>query len=218
MSQMEFVRARRPEQKQQRREAILEAARTLGMESGVRNVTLGSVAQAVGLAKSNVVRYFGTREEIFLELTAQAWRDWESAVDERLGTATGTTDTVVAAVAETLAARPFFCDLISLTSTTLEHNISLEAARVFKREVITVIGRLGARVADAHPELSESEGVELVSAAAALAGMLYPVSAPSAVMAELYAQEPDLAAACPELLPTLRRALTALAAGLPALR
>jgi AcrR family transcriptional regulator len=218
MSQMEFVRARRPEQKQQRREAILEAARTLGMESGVRNVTLGSVAQAVGLAKSNVVRYFGTREEIFLELTAQAWRDWESAVDERLGTATGTTDTVVAAVAETLAARPFFCDLISLTSTTLEHNISLEAARVFKREMITVIGRLGARVADAHPELSESEGVELVSAAAALAGMLYPVSAPSAVMAELYAQEPDLAAACPELLPTLRRALTALAAGLPALR
>ncbi|HEX2171460.1 MAG TPA: helix-turn-helix domain-containing protein, partial [Dehalococcoidia bacterium] len=63
-----FLRARRPEQKQQRREAILEVARQLAVESGVDNVSLGNVAAAVGLTKSNVVRYFGTREEIYLEL------------------------------------------------------------------------------------------------------------------------------------------------------
>ncbi|MFD7441983.1 TetR/AcrR family transcriptional regulator [Streptomyces sp. NPDC059909] len=219
-----FVRARRPEQKQQRREAILDAARTLGRESGVRNVTLGSVALAVGLAKSNVVRYFGTREEIFLELTAEAWADWERALTELLGDVgagsggAGAADGVVAALAQTLAERPFLCDLLSQTALTLEHNVSLEAARVFKRDVIAVVGRLGARVADAHPELDASEGAELISAAAALAGVLYPLSTPPAVMRELYAQEPDIAAACPELLPTLERSLAALAAGLPTLR
>ncbi|MGW1888192.1 TetR family transcriptional regulator [Streptomyces sp. NPDC001970] len=231
MDHVGFVRARRPEQKQQRREAILDAARTLGTESGVRKVTLGSVADAVGLAKSNVVRYFGTREEIFLELTAEAWRDWEHALTRRLGetvTAEGAGgakgaggaggDGVVAAVAETLADRPFLCDLLSQTALTLEHNVSLEAARAFKRDVIAVVGRLGARVADAHPQLNESEGAELISAAAALAGVLYPLSTPPAVMKELYAQEPDIAAACPELLPTLGRSLAALAAGLPTLR
>jgi AcrR family transcriptional regulator len=51
-----FVRARRPEQKRQRREAILAAARELAIEAGVRNVSLGGVAAAVGLAKSNIVR------------------------------------------------------------------------------------------------------------------------------------------------------------------
>ncbi|HET6858355.1 MAG TPA: TetR/AcrR family transcriptional regulator [Streptomyces sp.] len=278
MPQDGFVRARRPEHKQQRRQAILDAARTLGMESGVREVTLRGVALAVGLAKSNVARYFGTREEIFLELAAEAWGEWERALTERLegierlgdaGRPGGggrsadvgqladggrfadggrsadaelppvvaelppvteqhpaaerladvrTGEAVVAAVAETLADRPFLCDLISQTSTTLEHNISLEAARAFKREALAVVGRLGARVGHAHPALTESEGGELIAAAAALAGMLHPVAAPPPVMRELYAQEPDLAAACPQLLPTLRRSLAALAAGLPTLR
>jgi AcrR family transcriptional regulator len=71
----EFARARRPEQKQQRREAILEAARRLAVEHGVNHVSLGGVAAEVGLAKSNVVRYFGTREEIYLELAAEGWRE-----------------------------------------------------------------------------------------------------------------------------------------------
>ncbi|MFC4495403.1 TetR/AcrR family transcriptional regulator [Streptomyces ovatisporus] len=245
MTDAGFVRARRPEQKEQRREAILAAARELGTESGVRNVTLGGVAQAVGLAKSNVVRYFGTREEIFLELAAAGWQEWELATQARLsaetetGTGTGTGATgkaapegareqggqaearrtrTVSALAETLAERPFFCDLLSHTTTTLEHNISLEAARSFKYAAHGVISRLGAQVSAACPELSESEGAELVQAAAALAGTLYPVATPSPVLAELYAADPELAAACPRMLPTLHRAVSALAVGLPALR
>jgi AcrR family transcriptional regulator len=228
-----FVRARRPEQKEQRREAILAAARELGAESGVRNVTLGGVAQAVGLAKSNVVRYFGTREEIFLELAAAGWQEWGLAVEARLRAETGAetggekgTETgaegrrtrTAAALAETLDERPFFCDLLSHTATTLEHNISLEAARSFKYAAHGVVLRLGPLVSAACPELSDSEGSELVQAAAALAGTLYPVASPSPVLAELYEADPELAAACPRMLPTLRRAVSALAVGLPALR
>ncbi|HWM35900.1 MAG TPA: TetR family transcriptional regulator [Streptomyces sp.] len=218
-----FVRARRPEQKEQRREAILAAALELGMESGVRNVTLGSVAQAVGLAKSNVGRYFGTREEIFLELAATGWREWGDAAGTRLRDETDSETgepraRVVAALAETLADRPFFCDLLSHTTTTLEHNISLEAARTFKYAALRVVSRLGTEVSHVSPDLDESEGAELVQAAAALAGTLYPVATPSPVLAELYATDPELAAFCPQLLPTLRRALAALAAGLPTLR
>jgi len=41
-----FVRARRPEHKQQRREAILEAARDLALRRGVRTITLGDLAEA----------------------------------------------------------------------------------------------------------------------------------------------------------------------------
>src|SRR3954471_21384858 len=104
-----FVRARRPEHKRQRREAILAAARDLAAESGLRNVSLGGVAAAVGLAKSNVVRYFGTREEIYLELAAESWTEWGAAVAERLRDAAGPDD-VVAALTETLAERPLFCD------------------------------------------------------------------------------------------------------------
>jgi AcrR family transcriptional regulator len=219
MTDAGFARARRPEQKQQRREAILTAAYELGVESGVRNVTLGGVAQAVGLAKSNIVRYFGTREEIFLELAVDAWREWEAATGARLREEKGATaDAVVAALAETLAERPFFCDLLSQTTVTLEHNISLEAARTFKYAAHDVLSRLGSEVSRTYDALSEGEAVELVSAASVLAGTLYPIATPSPVLADLYAQDPDLAALCPPFLPTLRRVLAALARGYPALR
>jgi AcrR family transcriptional regulator len=212
-----FVRARRPEQKRQRREAILAAARDLAADAGVRNVSLGGVAEAVGLAKSNVVRYFGTREEIYLELAAESWTTWGEAAGERLGDAHDP-GAVIAALTETLAARPLFCDLLSHTATTLEHNVSVSAARDFKRVVLGVLTQLGGIVARAHGGLTESEGFELAAAATALAGTFYPVCNPPASLAELYAQDPALAAACPPFLPTLTRAVAALAAGLPTLR
>ncbi|MFI6738814.1 TetR family transcriptional regulator [Nonomuraea sp. NPDC050451] len=208
-----FVRARRPEHKQQRREAILVAARDLAMASGVRNVSLGAVAEAVGLAKSNIMRYFGTREEIYLILAAEEWRQWAEAVTTRLEAS----DDVAAALAETLADRPLLCDLLSQTATTLEHNVSIEAARTFKRAILAVIADVGAQVARLTG-LRVDEGVELVSAATALAGILYPIANPSPMLAELYAQDPDIAATCPDFLPTLIRALKALLAGLPTLR
>lgn len=212
-----FVRARRPEHKRQRREAILAAARDLAEESGMRNVSLGGVAAAVGLAKSNVVRYFGTREEIYLELAAESWTEWATEVAERLHHAAGPDETVTA-LTETLADRPLFCDLLSHTSTTLEHNVSVPAARAFKRVVLGVLADLGADVARAHGGLTDGEGFELAAAATALAGTFYPVSNPPPSLVALYAEDPDIAAACPPFLPTLTRVVSALAAGLPTLR
>ncbi|MCG5219799.1 TetR family transcriptional regulator [Streptosporangium soli] len=217
MTEPAFRRARRPEHKQQRREAILTAARELALRSGVRNVSLGGVATTVGLAKSNVVRYFGTREEIYLELAAEGWREWADAVTVRLREATAPAE-VIDALTQTLAARPLFCDLLSHTATNLEHNISVPAARAFKRTVMGVVTELGAQITKAHPDLTGDEGGELLVAAIGMAGMLYPVANPSSALAELYAQDPDLAAACLPFEPTMKRNLTVVAAGLKALR
>ncbi|MGR6914149.1 TetR family transcriptional regulator [[Actinomadura] parvosata] len=216
MTRSAFLRARRPEHKQQRREAILAAARELARTSGVRNVSLGAVAEAVGLAKSNIVRYFGTREEIYLELLVDEWHQWGEAVAERLRTVASTAEAMTA-LAETIADRPLFCDLLGHASTSLEHNVSVPAARAFKHAVLDQVRAMGAELARAT-DLTEREGAELVGAASGLAGMLYPAANPPPALAQVYAEDPELAATCPVLLPTLLRALSALAAGLPTLR
>ncbi len=221
MTRSAFLRARRPEHKEQRRQAILDAARELAAASGVRTVSLGAVAEAVGLAKSNIVRYFGTREEIYLQLAAEEWRAWAAAVAERLPEATDPEaldpEAVVTALAETLAARPLFCDLLGNTSTSLEHNVSVPAAHAFKRTVVGTVAELGARIAPAAG-LTPAEGLELAAAAAGLAGVLYPAANPSPVLVQVYAQDAELAASCPPFVPTLVRGLRAMAAGLPTLR
>ena len=216
MTQSAFLRARRPEHKQQRREAILAAARDLAGASGVRNVSLGAVAEAVGLAKSNIARYFGTREEIYLELLTEEWRLWAHAVSAQLRAAEGTAE-AMDALAETLVDRPLFCDLLSHVSTSLEHNVSIPAARAFKHTLHDLLAAMGAEVARAT-DLTEREGRELVVIAGSLAGTLYRAANPPPVLAQVYAEDPDLAASRPTLLPTLARALSALAAGLPTLR
>src|ERR1700721_2116245 len=83
-----YQRARRPEQKLERRDAILGAARELALRDGVRTVSLGDIAARVGIHKSALLRYFETREQIFLELTAEAWRDWTTALHAGLDAAT----------------------------------------------------------------------------------------------------------------------------------
>lgn len=210
----EFQRARRPEQKQQRRETILAAARQLAVDSGVANVSLGDVATAVGLAKSNVVRYFGTREEIYLDIAGTCWRDWRDEVLRRLDAG----DDVIDILAETLHARPLFCDLLSHSATSLEHNVSVEATREYKQSMVTVIVELGAAVAKVRPPLTHAEGMELVTAAAGLVNVLYPADNPPPALAEVYRQDPELAAGRPPFLPTMKRLLAAVAIGLPALR
>ncbi|HVV12169.1 TetR/AcrR family transcriptional regulator [Amycolatopsis sp.] len=217
MSQGAFLRARRPEHKQQRREAILAAARELALRDGVRTVSLGSVAAEVGLAKSNLARYFATREEIYLELAGQESADWQSAVLRRLAAVTDRAS-LVEALTETLAARPLFCDLLSHSGTTLEHNVSPAAARSFKLGMLRMTGTVGAEIARVYPKLTAAEAAEVAGAAAGFAGLLYPAANPPEVLRRLYATDPEVAAACLPFEPTMKRMLAAIIEGLPALR
>ena len=82
-----YQRARRPEQKLERRDAILAAAGELALRDGVRAVSLADIAARVGIHKSALLRYFETREQIFLELTAQAWQEWTAELSSALGPA-----------------------------------------------------------------------------------------------------------------------------------
>jgi AcrR family transcriptional regulator len=112
-----FQRARRPEQKQQREDAILGAARELALRDGVRNVSLNDIAARIGIHKSALLRYFETREQIFLELTAASWRDWTQALHAELdAAAVGSAELVADVVARSFADRPLLCDLIPHTA------------------------------------------------------------------------------------------------------
>jgi AcrR family transcriptional regulator len=157
-----FERARRPEHKEQRRAAILSAARTLGAERGVRAVTLGDIAAATGMAKSNVLRYFGTREEIYLDLMIEAWNDWLASLISRLeGGAISGPAAAAHAVAESLADRTLLCDLISQMATTLEHNVRPEHGRDFKVAMFAGTAELGTALRSAMPDLTNEQAFEV---------------------------------------------------------
>ena len=207
-----FQRARTPEAKAAREQAILEAARALGTERGIRAVTLTDIADAVGMHKSAMLRYFETREEIFLRLTADGWREWTPvlcAAVRGASTAAG----VAAAFARTLAERGPFCDLLAQAPLNLERNVSVEAVRTFKLTTGESLALIADAVRDTLPGLSPTAARDLVAAATSLAGTFWQISTPPPEIAELYRTDPRLGHALVDLEPRLRRILTAYLTG-----
>jgi Bacterial regulatory proteins, tetR family len=97
-----FQRAPSTEAKEQR-----EAARALAAAHGVRQITLTDIADAICLHKSALLRYFETRERIFLVLTGKGWSEWSSALRKELAQLVEGSPAAVAVVfAQMLTARP----------------------------------------------------------------------------------------------------------------
>ena len=145
-----FQRARSEEQREVRRRAILGTAAAMLAEMPVAEVTLNELSRRVGLAKSNVLRYFESREAVLLELLDSAWQEWLTALEAGLGGAIDTAappagrgDQLAAALATSLAGRPVLCDLLSAQAAVLERNVSTQVAATFKRAALANISRLG---------------------------------------------------------------------------
>jgi AcrR family transcriptional regulator len=210
-----FQRARSAGAKQQREEAILAAAARLGAERGIRRITLTDIADAVGLHKSAMLRYFETREQIFLRLTADGWREWSAALRQELGRLGPGVPavTVARAFAGSLADRPMFCDLLAQAPLNLERNVSIESVRAFK---LVTLDEVSAISAELHRVLglTEQQSVDVIATATSLAGALWQMATPGPEVATLYRSDPRLAHAVVEVGPRLTRVLTALLAGL----
>jgi AcrR family transcriptional regulator len=207
-------RARSAAAKQRRERAILDAARSLGAERTVREVTLTDIAAAVGMHKSAMLRYFETREQIFLALTAEGWQEWSTALRTRLGDLTSARpDVVAAAIARSLVARPFFCDLLAQAPLNLERNVSLDSAYAFKT---AVLGEVSSVVTTLQQLLgiTERAATDAISTATGMAGALWQMAAPGTRLRALYETRPELAHAVVDVEPQLTRVLTALLTGM----
>ena len=216
-----FQRARSEEQREARRRAILGAAAAMLTEMPVSDLTLNELSRRAGLAKSNVLRYFESREAVLLELLDSAWQDWLAQLDRDL---TGTVDPAVpvaarsgqlaGAIAASLAGRPVLCDLISAQAAVLEHNVSPQVAARYKRATMAGIAALGGLMLRCVPELGELDSVKLAGATVLTAGALWPHTQPSAAMLAAYEADPDLAALRLDFTATLGEMLEVMIAGL----
>ncbi len=210
----DFQRARRPEHKEQRREAILTAARALATRDGVRAVNLGDIAAEVGVHKSALLRYFETREEIYLQLTAEYWADWTEALRAALPAAEPTPAGVAAVITKTLTDRPLFCDLLAHAPLNLERHVSLDSVRRFKLHSLARVDEISILLGEALPGLGADGGRKAVGAVNAFAAAFWQVSHPGEVLAQLYAEMPETGHSIMDFAGRVEELTTAVLAGL----
>ncbi len=216
---MTFQRARSTEQREIRRQTILDTAVAMLDEMSVAEISLNELSRRVGLAKSNVLRYFESREAVLFELLERAMTRWLAQLPDELaagvdprGSARERGDQVAAVLSASLARQTMLCDLINAQTNVLEHNVSVEVVVQHKRSAIAGIATASDLVRRHVPELGD--GARPVSMTTLiLAGALSSYCRPSASALAAYEADPTVLELRLDLRTALESAVATLIAG-----
>ena len=216
-----FQRARTEGQREARRQAILDAAAAMLAEMPVAQVSLNELSRRAGLAKSNVLRYFESREAVLLELLDSACQEWLAQLQENLAAAIDADaplaargDQLAAELATSLASRPVLCDLMSAQAAVLERNVSPQVAAQYKRAAVASVAAFSRLVLACVSELGARDAGRFAAATIMVTGAVWPYAQPSAAMLAAYQADPALASMRLDFTATLREVLEVLVAGL----
>lgn len=197
-----------------RRKAILDTAAAMLDEMPLAEVSLNELSRRVGLAKSNVLRYFESREAVLLELLDDFLGRWlaelaaelAAGIDAQATPARRATE-LAEILSRSLADRPVLCDLFGAQGGVLEHNVSVEVIKQHKRSALGRLATMTQVVRHHLPELGN--GAQMFCLMSLLsAGALSAYAPPPPSLLAAYADEPALGALHMELRDALRASFT----------
>jgi AcrR family transcriptional regulator len=214
-----FRRARSEEQREIRRQAILDTAAAMLDEMPVSRISLNELSRRVGLAKSPLLRYFESREAILLELLDRTWKLWLARLPGQLAAGIDVDQPVrqrgaqlVDTLTRSLDDQRALCDLLSAQAGVLEHNVSPEVAIRYKHAALDNVTALAGLIRGPLPELGDSAG-QLAAQTIMVIGAIWTHSVPSPSMLAAYELVPSLAEQRLDFTTTLRSMLTTLVVG-----
>lgn len=130
----DYIRARSPEQKHERMQAIMEAADALFSEHPYHQITMGTIATELGWSRSNLYKYAATQEEIFLELHSAKNRTWLDELAQQLADSPLPAAQFARIWAEVTERHASFLRYQEIVISIIESNVTLERLTAFKRE------------------------------------------------------------------------------------
>nr|WP_225951946.1 TetR family transcriptional regulator [Mycobacterium sp. OAS707] len=179
----------------------MTSAREMLAEKAVADISLRELSDRIGLAKSNVLRYFDSREAIFLEILDEEFAGWLADLEAGLGRPRARKPNyaneirVATMIADSLEGRQSLCELVASMAVVLERNISYDFARDFKARATARIAELAQLVATHLPWLPRDFADFFAEGALTLLAGMYPFSVPTepvrAAIAELGITEPE---------------------------
>jgi len=154
-----------PEDKTERRDAILRAAEDLLHANPGGGIAVEELAKRAGVAKGTVYLYFRTREEVLLQVHLARLHGLFDALEAALAVPRG--DAARGAVRATLRylrAHPEFLPLATNCRGMLEANTSADAAYAYKLAIGKRLALIGSHIEAAFPGIPRGNGMALLMA------------------------------------------------------
>ena len=195
-------------QRVERKNKILEVARSTFSKLPFVEVTLDNIGQRADVDRGVASMYFKTKEELFLRILREELANWYEALETDLGqrgSAVSRSD-LIDRLVTTLAERPDLTRLLSLEAVVLEQNLDAMETFRYQRWRRDRMMAIGAVIADAVDGLDGNAGTRLLHRAQLLTASLYPASDPRGA-ATYEAADPDFEFMAIDFKSELRRLL-----------
>lgn len=150
-----WERARSEEQKQKRIDDILNATLSLYEESKVADINLALIAKQAKFTRSNLYKYFESKEEIFLELIERDRTEWLVDLEETLPKKKHDAKSFSKAWVELHFRHERLTKFLTIMNTILEKNVSYDVLFKVKQKYMKDEIRILNTLIDAFPQLSE---------------------------------------------------------------
>jgi AcrR family transcriptional regulator len=181
-------RAIHAEHKQERHDAILDAAERLLLRSPDRVANVADVAREAGLAKGTVYLYFPGKEELLLALHERNVAAFFAALIELTeGPTPPALEAILALTHRHMLERPLFLLLASRCYGLMAQTIPVAAGIAYRTRMAGRLARAGSGLERHFPQLAPGDGILLLRDSYALIIGLWQLSVASA----------DCAAPCP---------------------
>lgn len=185
---MNWQRARTEEKKDERRGAIFSAAFSLFKRDGYENVSFNGIAAEAGFTKSNMYRYFSSREEIFLNIFLSLFVDWVKDFNRRLKKLPEDEDAGVVARAwvRSFKVHRRFLDLTPILFVSLERNSSFEQLVEFKRASRDLLYQIASEIGRIYPELDGEKSFKFLNMSYAATSNYWAANSQNDALKKIY--------------------------------
>ena len=188
---MNWQRATTDDKKTERKAAIYQAAFTLFKKKGYDKVSFNAIAVEAGFTKSNMYRYFNSKDDIFLNVFAELFKQWVEDFSQELQSLAQETAAIHFAKAwiNTLLAQQKLLDLMPILFTSLERNSSFEQLLEFKRLSMGLLYRLTLDITRIYPDIEGERAFKLLTLSYAATSNSWAASKQSEALEKLYHME-----------------------------
>jgi AcrR family transcriptional regulator len=174
---MTWQRARSEEQKEHRVSEIVDATARLYRKHSFEEISFALIAKEAGFTRSNLYKYFHSKEDIFLEFLRHDLVLWRKDLLKAYGgRKIRSVKTFASVWVETLSRHKRLLDLLSILNSFLEKNVTEDTLVDFKRSVNSEVQVMSGLLCKIFPTLTPEKVGEFLELQLAAAIGLYQIT------------------------------------------
>ena len=188
---MTWKRARTEDKKTERKEMILRAALALFKKNSYEGLSFNGIAFEAGFTKSNMYRYFSSKEEIFLNIFSKFFQEWVKDYIKGLKKLKEEENTYHFAETWTNSFNKHneFLDLMPILFVSLEKNSSYEQLYEFKKVAKALLYKISLEITRIYPDISVEMAFNFLNLSYAATSSFWSASTENEALKRIYEQD-----------------------------